>query len=82
MVAMAMMAATTTMTMMARTMATMANYSSDPFSVPCSCTVKILEDAIKLLEKHYSHTILVAAVGLLVPSQRYNMIEGEEACRL
>jgi hypothetical protein len=52
------MAATMTMTTMARTMATMANYGIDPFSLPCLCAVKILENAVKLLEEHYSHTIL------------------------
>jgi hypothetical protein len=60
MAALAAMAAMTTMTTMARTMATMANYGSDPFSLPCLCTVKILENAVKLLEEHYLHTILVA----------------------
>ncbi len=43
MAATATMAATRTMTMMVRTMVTMANYGSDPFSLPCSCTVKILK---------------------------------------
>jgi hypothetical protein len=60
MVMMATMAATTTMTTMARTMAMMANYGSNSFSLPCSCTVKILENAVKLLEEHYLRTILAA----------------------
>jgi hypothetical protein len=48
MVATATMSATTTMTTMARTMATMANYGSKPFSLPCLCAVKFLENAVKL----------------------------------
>ncbi len=53
-------AAAMTMTTMPRTMATMTNYGSDPFSLPCSCAVKILENAVKLLEEHYLRTILAA----------------------
>ncbi len=59
MAATAIMAATITMTTMVRMMATMANYGGDPFSLPCSCAVKILENAVKLLEEHYLRTILV-----------------------
>jgi hypothetical protein len=66
MAATATMAATTTMMTLVRTMAMMANYGSNPFTLPSSCAVKNLENAVKLLEEHYSYTILVAHSNICV----------------